>query len=115
MASQHKTSEELEREIEARRARIEARVDDISSRLSPGQLLDEALNYAKSGPGADFSRNLGRSVVDNPLPVALAAASLGWLAIQSNLPRREHGNGYDAEAMYDRYSVDEDDYPVALI
>lgn len=117
MAHHHKTSDEIEREIEARRARIEERVDQISARLSPGQLLDEALRYTREGPGADFTRNLGRSVVQNPLPVTLMGASLAWLAVQSNLPRREreYGNGYDADAMYGHYEVDEDDYPVASI
>lgn len=117
MAHHHKTSDEIEREIEARRARIEERVDQISARLSPGQLLDEALRYTREGPGADFTRNLGRSVVQNPLPVTLMGASLAWLAVQSNLPRREreYGNGYDADATYGHYEVDEDDYPVASI
>lgn len=115
MAHHRKTSDEIEREIEARRARIEQRVDQISARLSPGQLLDEALRFTRQGPGADFTRNLGRSVVNNPLPVALMGASLAWLAVQSNMPRREHYDGYDADAMYGRYEVDEDDYPVATI
>lgn len=113
----HKTSEQIEREIEARRARIETRVDEISSRLSPGQLLDEAMRYTRQGPGADFTRNLGRSVVENPLPVALMGASLAWLAVQSNMPKRERvrESVYDEELMYDSYEVDEEDYPVATI
>ena len=115
MARHHKSSDEIEREIEARRARIEQRVDQITSRLSPGQLLDEALRFTREGPGADFTRNLGRSVVDNPLPVTLMGASLAWLAVQSNMPRREHHDGYDADPMYGRYEVDEEDYPVATI
>lgn len=117
MAHHHKSSDEIEREIEARRARIEDRVDEISARLSPGQLLDEALRFTRQGPGADFTRNLGRSVVDNPLPVALMGASLAWLAVQSNMPRREryHDDFYDADAYYGRYEVDEEDYPVATI
>ncbi|WP_127145233.1 DUF3618 domain-containing protein [Pelagibacterium montanilacus] len=115
MADQQTSSEDLERAIEARRVRIEKRVDDISAQFSPGQLLDEALVYAKSGPGAQFTRNLGRSVVENPLPIALAAAGLGWLAIQSNQPRRHHDNGHDAEAMYDRSAPEDETYPVAVI
>ncbi|WMT91070.1 DUF3618 domain-containing protein [Pelagibacterium sp. H642] len=116
MARHHKSSDEIEREIEARRARIEQRVDQITSRLSPGQLVDEALRFTREGPGADFTRNLGRSVVNNPLPVALMGMSLAWLAVQSNMPRREHyEDGYDADAMYGRYEVDEEDYPVATI
>lgn len=115
MASHNKSSEELEREIEARRARIENRVDEISARLSPGQLLDEALQYTRHGPGADFTRNLGRSVVENPLPVALMGASLAWLAVQSNMPKREREPDYRDDDRYDGLEDDEEDYPVALI
>ncbi len=117
MSDRSKTSEQLEREIEARRARIENRVDDISARLSPGQMLDEALTYAKTGAGADFTRNLGQSVRDNPLPVALAGLGLGWLAIQSNLPKREtiYEDAFEDDRSFDHYDVDEDDYPVAVI
>ncbi|SDH15926.1 DUF3618 domain-containing protein [Pelagibacterium luteolum] len=115
MADQHKSSKDLERAIEARRTRIEQRVEEISARFSPGQLLDEALRYTESGPGAEFTRNLGRSVVSNPLPVAMAAASVAWLAIQSNASRRGHDNARDVDAMYDRSLTEAEEYPLAII
>ncbi len=48
-------------------------------RLSPGRMVDEALVYAREAGVADFGRNLGRSVRDNPLPVALVGVGLAWL------------------------------------
>ena len=38
------------------------------------------MTYFKEGGGVDFSRNLARSVRDNPVPVALISIGLGWLA-----------------------------------
>lgn len=114
MAHHSPTSEELEREIEARRARIENRVDELAARLSPGQMLDEALRYTRNGPGAEFTRNLKRSVVENPLPVALVGAGLAWLAVQPALPHREHRDDYENYEGMDGFD-DDDDYPLATI
>ena len=116
MANHRKSSAEIEREIEGRRARIEQQVDQITSKVSPGQLLDEALRYMRKGPVADYTRNLGHSVVENPMPLALMGASLAWLAVQSNLPRGETSNDGDEAPGYSRYVADDDDhYPVATI
>ena len=54
MTYENKSSAELEREVEAQRNRVEARLGEIKDRLSPGQLLDEALSYTKHG-GAHFA------------------------------------------------------------
>lgn len=74
-----KTSAELEAEVELQRRRLEDRVTEIQARLSPGQLLDEALSYARKSGGGEFVNNLGRSVQANPLPVALTGIGLAWL------------------------------------
>ena len=84
----------IERELERTRARLGDHLDELTSRLSPGQLVDEALMYARDGQAAAFVRNLGASVRDNPLPVALVGAGLLWLACASARPLS--GNGYNA-------------------
>lgn len=76
--SNAKSSTVLEAEVEAQRNRVENAVGEIQQRLSPGQLVDEVLSYTKSGSG-EFVANLGRSVTNNPLPVALLGVSLFWL------------------------------------
>jgi len=78
-----KSAAELEREVELQRDRVADTIDQIQTRLSPGQLLDELMDYTKGGAG-DFAANLGRSVKDNPLPVALLGASLLWLMSGKN-------------------------------
>ena len=73
-----KSSAQLEREVEAQRNQVEARIGEIKDRLSPGQLVDEMLSYTKSG-GADIAQNLGRQITANPLPAVLLGVSVAWL------------------------------------
>jgi hypothetical protein len=74
-----KSAAELEREVEAQRAEVEDNLGQLQDRLSPGQMMDQLFDYAKNGNGAEFTRNLGRSVRDNPMPVALIGVGMAWL------------------------------------
>jgi gas vesicle protein len=78
MDSNHKSSAELEREVEAQRLKVENRIGEIRERLSPGQIIDEVLSYGKDG-GQAFVSNLGSTVASNPIPAALLGISLAWL------------------------------------
>jgi len=75
-----KSPDTLERDIDARRANIENIVDALESRLSPGQLFDQALAFTK-GNGGEFFNNLGTSVKNNPVPVLLATVGISWLML----------------------------------
>ena len=106
MTSNDKSSAQIERELDAQRTRIEARIGEIRERLSPGQLLDEALSYTKNG-GAHFAANLGQQVSANPMPAALVGVGLAWL-IASNTQKR-------AQPAPVSRAFDEEDYPYARI
>ncbi|MCK0511398.1 DUF3618 domain-containing protein [Aromatoleum buckelii] len=73
-----RSPDEIEAEIAAERARMGDTLEAIQRRLSPGQLLDQVLDYTKRGSG-DYVANLGASVRDNPLPATLVAVGLAWL------------------------------------
>jgi hypothetical protein len=75
-------SAQIEREIEHDRRRIEEKIGAIQERLSPGQLIDEAIAYAKGHGGAEFASNLRSSAVANPVPVALIGIGLAWLMVK---------------------------------
>jgi len=77
--STQKSSAEIQREIDDDRRRIGDRLDAIQERMSPGQLLDEVIAYAKSSGGAEYASNLGKALKSNPVPVALMGVSLAWL------------------------------------
>lgn len=78
-----KNPEELEREIDQKRERIEDLVGALESRLSPGQLFDQALSYTK-GHSGEFAHNLGNTLKANPVPAVLTSVGLLWLALGQN-------------------------------
>jgi hypothetical protein len=93
-----RTPERIEREIEQTRRNTAATLAAIEDRLAPGRLVDDAWNYLRnSGQGQTFVSNLSSTVRDNPIPVALLAISLAWLAIVSSRKdtRREEFRGDD--------------------
>ena len=77
----NRSSAEIERDVEDTRARLAGTLGELRDRASPGQLLEQALDYAKQSGGADLARNLGASVRDNPLPLLLIGAGIGWLML----------------------------------
>jgi len=129
--SEHKTSAELQREIEMQRGRVESTIDQIQEKLSPGQLVDELMAYTKGG-GGEFVSSLQRNITANPLPVALLGVSLAWLMAKpatasssssetSTIRTDRHwddsinaNRGYTGNAT--PYDVEDDgDYPVTII
>ncbi|WP_273805691.1 MULTISPECIES: DUF3618 domain-containing protein [unclassified Pseudomonas] len=78
-----KNPDELEREIDQKRERIEDLVGALESQLSPGQLFDQALSYTK-GHGGEFAHNLGNTLKANPVPAVLTSVGLLWLALGQN-------------------------------
>ena len=66
---------------------------EIQEKLSPGQMVDELLNYAKDSGGSEFVADLGQSVRTNPLPVALLGMSLMWLIASPVLPTASNRPG----------------------
>lgn len=75
----------IERELAETRARLDTHLEELTGRLSPGQLLDDGLNSLRRGQGAEFARNLGAELRDNSLPVALTGVGLVWLMATSAL------------------------------
>ena len=80
----NRSSAEIERDVERSRARLAGTLEELRDRTSPGQLFEQALDYARNSGGSDFARNLGQSVRDNPLPVLLIGAGIGWLMLSGN-------------------------------
>ena len=101
MTYDSKTSADLAREVELQRNRVEARIGEIKDRLSPGQLLDEALSYTSNG-GAEFATNLGRQLASNPLPAALAGVGIAWL-IGATANGNKHSEPHHADSSADDY------------
>lgn len=72
--------EDLEQSVKDERARVNATIEEIQHRLTPGRLIDEALNHGRA-EGKDFITNLGRTLAANPVPTALVGIGLWWLLV----------------------------------
>lgn len=88
-AEAQKDPDELEREIDQKRAEIGNIVHALESKLSPGELIDTALGYVKGGSG-EFFGNLSTTVKANPVPTLLTTVGLIWLMAGQN--RQPHSN-----------------------
>ncbi len=75
----NRSAAEIERDVETTRARVSGTLEELREKASPGQLFEQALDYARHSGGPDFARNLGQSIRDNPIPVLLIGAGIGWL------------------------------------
>jgi ElaB/YqjD/DUF883 family membrane-anchored ribosome-binding protein len=67
------SSRHYEREAEATRYRLAQRLDELSDRLTPGQVFDEMLTYAR-GSGGSFLRTFSNAAHENPIPTFLIGA-----------------------------------------
>jgi Protein of unknown function (DUF3618) len=81
-------SEQLEREAEQARAELAYALDELRQRLTPGEIIDELVDYARETPAADFVRNLARDIRANPLPVIVIFAGIAWAVIASSIAQR---------------------------
>jgi hypothetical protein len=88
-----RSPETIERDVERTRANLTRTLDELRDRLSPGQVMDQLTEWAKGSGGAEFARNLGAQVRDNPLPILLVGAGIGWLMVSGGGRRGPVGTG----------------------
>ncbi|RAI26968.1 hypothetical protein CH338_30395, partial [Rhodoplanes elegans] len=79
------TAREIETEAERQRAQLSDTLEALRDRMTPGEIVDQAMEFARGHGGGEFVQNLGRQVRASPLPVALVATGLAWLMFA---PRR---------------------------
>ena len=88
---------ELEREVDRERERVSATIDELQARASVGSLVDQLVK-AVGENGGEVSRNLGRSLRDNPLAALLTGVGLAWLMAGSGRPRDEARDWEDPDS-----------------
>jgi len=80
-----KSAAQIEGEVEETRASVSDTLNALRGKMEPSQIIDEVVDriseYARGSGGVDFARNLGSAVRDNPLPVLLVGAGIGWLLL----------------------------------
>jgi Protein of unknown function (DUF3618) len=76
--------QDLERDIEESRARLDLTIDRIQDRLSVSGIVDEVMGSVRAtefGSVVDHALTIVRR---NPVPVILIAAGVGWLVHRMN-------------------------------
>ncbi|KTQ90079.1 hypothetical protein NS226_16285 [Aureimonas ureilytica] len=94
-------TDRLAREAEDRRSSLDATLDSLKGKLSPGQMVDEFMTYAREGQGAEMLHNLNRQVRDNPLALGLIGAGAAWLLLGQGA--RSSSHGHDTGRSPERY------------
>jgi Protein of unknown function (DUF3618) len=97
------SSAQLEREAEQTRSQLADTLVELRERMTPGQLVDQAVDYAKSSGGGAFVRNLGQQMMGNPMPVALIGAAMAWLMLSN--PQRSASSGSNGGATQNRFGA----------
>jgi Protein of unknown function (DUF3618) len=72
-------SEQLERDTQSCRDQLADTLDELRARMSPGEVVDQLVDYAQDTTGGLFFQHLKQQVANNPLPVAVMAAGFAWL------------------------------------
>ena len=85
----NKTSEDLEREVEDARGRIDRTVEELKDKMHPKEMFDEA-SRMMSGASNKVLTTAVEQLRENPIPVALIGLGIAWLAIGQT--RRTHGD-----------------------
>jgi hypothetical protein len=77
-------SEKLEQEAGRTRAQLSEVLKELRARMTPGQVIDQLIDYTREGPGAGLGRNLAREIRENPLPLVLIGIGIAWLMVASS-------------------------------
>jgi len=83
-------TEQLEHESERARQELANSLEELRARISPGQIVDQLVDYVQDGSGGEFFRNLKQQTVGNPLPVTLVGAGLAWLMLGNGTTGRSN-------------------------
>ena len=84
--------EQILAEIDRTRGEMDRTLSAIEQRLTPGQLVDQGMDYLRQSGANEFVQNLGGAAKQNPMPVALTAIGLAWLMALGRQPAQGDGS-----------------------
>ena len=91
--------EQILAEIDRTRGEMDRTLSAIEQRLTPGQLMDQGLDYLRHSGANEFVENLGGAAKQNPLPVALTAIGLTWLMALGRQPGQGNGSSTSSAGL----------------
>jgi ElaB/YqjD/DUF883 family membrane-anchored ribosome-binding protein len=90
--------DEILAEIDRTRSEMDRTLTAIEHRLTPGQLVDQGIDYLRHSGANEFVQNLGGTAKQNPMPVALVGIGLAWLMALGRQPAQQQGFGFTSSA-----------------
>ena len=81
-------SARLEREAEETLWQLSGTLEELRGRMTPGCVVDQVIDYTRGNRAADFLRNLGREVRENPMPLVVVGIGILWLVLATNRTTR---------------------------
>ncbi|NVF14288.1 DUF3618 domain-containing protein [Vreelandella maris] len=98
-----RSPEEIEKDINQSRERLDSTLHEIEERFSPQQLLNTSYEYIRHGGANEFVSNLGTTIKQNPLPFLVTTAGLGWLMLAQRHPNEPRHKQQYASDMDQRF------------
>jgi len=74
-----RSMKDVEREIEESRARLDQTIDRLQDKLSVSSAVDEVIGGVRRSQYGGVVEQVLTSIRNNPVPVLVALASVGWL------------------------------------
>jgi ElaB/YqjD/DUF883 family membrane-anchored ribosome-binding protein len=93
--------EQILTDIYRTRDELEKTLVAIEHRLTPGQLVDQGLEYLRHSGANEFVHNLGGAAKQNPLPVALVGIGLAWLMALGRQPAQNYGSSMTSSRLHE--------------
>src|SRR4051812_6583979 len=112
-------TEELEHETELARAKLASSIDALREKLTPEEIVQETIDYARETRAAQFARKVGSDVQQHTLPLITAFAGIAWVCMavalrsQRKMAAHESANSVANSMMSPAPSAAEPDLFVA--
>src|SRR6266567_7935994 len=87
MTMTHQT-EQLEQEAAQSREQLAESLEELRYRITPGNVIDQLIDYASERPAAVFLRKLARELRERRLSLLLLGASIAGLVLSRRLSAR---------------------------
>lgn len=111
-----RNAEEIEKDINQSRERLDSTLNEIEERFSPQQLLNTSYDYLRHGGANEFVANLGTTIKQNPLPFLVTTAGLGWMMLSQRQPHPDqHRYGHSGSYGSPGIPVHEGTHPNAAM
>ena len=92
-------TEQLESEAEQVRAELASSLDALRDKLTPREIVDEALDYARETRVGQLTRRLSRDFQENTLPAILLFTAIAWVCMAAALRSQREMARESADSM----------------